>query len=140
MKYTNLDIVNMINVLGEFDKKRLPQKISYAITRNIVNLQKEYVCYEKELKKLFEKYKDDAEHDENGEVITNNNGVPVIKDEQIMQSFIGELNELLGMEVDIDIHTVNIDVFDYDDNAGRYDSMSAFEIIKLQSILCNEKQ
>ena len=136
MKKSNIEIVNMINILGEFDKKRLPQKISYAITRNIMTLQKEYACYEVELKKLLDKYDSNIEHDENGEVVINNNGVPIINDEQERERFTKELAELLNVVVDIDIYTVDIDVFNYDDNTSRYDPMSAYDIIKLQSIIC----
>ena len=72
-------IVNNLNILGAFAEKRLPQRISYAITRNLMLLQKEYQCYETEMKKLQEKYADSIMYTDNKEVTRDNYGVPVLK-------------------------------------------------------------
>ena len=56
MKTKNFTIINMINTLNSFAEKKLPQKISYAITRNLMLLQKDYDCYSKSIEKLFEEH------------------------------------------------------------------------------------
>ena len=45
MKTNNFIIINLLNVLNGYGNKRLPQKISYAITRNLMVIEKEYKKY-----------------------------------------------------------------------------------------------
>ena len=56
MKIKNLELIVIINILSSFNDKKLPQKISYAITRNYMILEKEYQYYDKEIKKIFSQY------------------------------------------------------------------------------------
>ena len=52
-KITNAILISFIKILDGVSKKKMPQKISYAITKNIINLSKEYECYITELEKIF---------------------------------------------------------------------------------------
>ena len=135
MKITNYTMVNVLNALNNFGDKKLPQKISYAITKNIMIFRKEYKCYEREFKKLLAKYDKDIEKDVDGNMVQNKDGIPVVNGEA-SKDFYNELNELLRIELDVNIYQIPSDVFDYEDSE-RYDAMSASEIIQLQSIMCN---
>lgn len=132
---SNYTMVNVLNTLNSFGNKKLPQKISYAITRNIMIFRKEYEFYEREFKKLLVKYDKDIEKDVDGNMVHNKDGVPVVNGEA-SKDFYNELNELLMIELDISIYQISPEVFDYEDSE-RYDAMSASEIIQLQSIICN---
>ena len=135
MKMSNYTMVNILNTLNSFGNKKLPQKISYAITRNIMIFRKEYECYENAFKKLLAKYDKDIEKDVDGNIVQNKDGIPVVNGEA-SKDFYNELNELLRIELDVNIYQIPSDVFDYEDSE-RYDAMSASEIIQLQSIMCN---
>jgi len=138
MKITNFNFVNTMNTLNSFGDKKLPQKISYAITKNLITLQKEYEVYVKMLNDLYTKYDADIIHDENGERIVDKQGIPELKKEA-KEAFFNELTEFLNMEIDIDMYLIPDDVFNYDDMSGRYDAMSASDIIMLRNILCEQK-
>lgn len=135
MKMSNYTMVNVLNTLNSFGNKKLPQKISYAITRNIMIFRKEYEFYERELGKLLVKYDKDIEKDVDGNMVHNKDGVPVVNGEA-SKDFYNELNELLMIELDISIYQISPEVFNYEDSE-RYDAMSASEIIQLQSIICD---
>ena len=138
VKLTNFVIVNMINTLEKFTDKKLPQKISYAITRNIILLQKDYDCYLKSLNKLFSDYDDYIVRDENKNIMSNDVGIPIV-DNKVTKEFNEEISNLLNIEIEIKLYYIPENVFDYEDNANRYDSLSATDIMILQSVLCNQE-
>lgn len=136
MKLTNFAVVNMINTLEKCAEKKLPQKISYTITRNLMLLQKDYDCYIKSLNKLFSNYDDYIVKDENKNIMNNDVGIPIV-DSKVEKEFNEEISNLLNIEIEIKLHCIPENVFDYEDNANRYDSLSATDIINLQTVLCN---
>lgn len=138
MKLTNFAIVNMMNTLEKFAEKKLPQKISYAITKNLILLQGEYDCYIKSLNKLFVTYDGYMVRDENKNIMSNDMGIPIV-DSSVAEEFNEEISNLLNIEIEIQLYGISEDVFDYEDNANRYDSLSAADIINLQAVLCNQK-
>ena len=87
--------------------------------------------YEKSLQKIIDSYKEYFVKDE-----TLENGLPKVDDEH-MEDYITEINELLAFEVDIDLYYIDEDVFDYEDS-DRYDSISAADLIQLRMIICKE--
>jgi len=135
MKFTNFQIVKMFDDLGKYAQTKMPQKISYAITKNLMILQKEYQCYERELQKLFENYKDKTEKDSDGEIKKYENGLPMIKDEYMVE-FEKDLNELLSINVDVELYLIPEEAFDYIDENNRYDPLSPNDIIFLQTVIC----
>lgn len=139
MKINNFIIVNLLNMLQGFGDKRLPQKISYAITKNLLLINKEYDIYVSQLNKILEKYDAYSEKDENGQRKTSNQGLPIITNDIQRDNFNRELNELLSIEIDLKLFTINEDCFDYDDG-DMYDSLTPSEIIALQNILCNSQE
>lgn len=135
MKVKNIDLVAIMNKLDSYGVKKLPQRISYAITRNLTIVSNEYAIYEKALKKIFESYESDMVKDGNGNVKYSKAGVPIVND-SVSVEFNREISELISIEVDIDFYNIPKDVFDYSDETGRYDAMSARDIMILESILC----
>lgn len=136
MKMTNFTLVNMMNVLQSYSDKKLPQKISFAITRNLMKISKEYGVYDAQLKKLFESYSDHMIKDDDGNMQTYDSGIPIV-DDSIKAEFDEQISELLNIEIEVDMYYIDPDVFDYDDK-GIYDAMSAQDIMVLQSILCKQ--
>lgn len=135
MKLTNIEIVNIINILEQYSEKKLPQKISYAITKNILILKEDYLCYEKELNKIFDIYDADLQKDEEGKLIRSENGIPLLK-KGSNNSFVKDVTELLNITVDINLYKINSELFDYIDVENRYDPLSPKDIIVLQDVLC----
>ena len=139
MKITNSTLISISNILDCFSSKKLPQKISYAITRNIMIISKEYEIYKKQLDKLFNEYSDYMTKDEKGNIQTDDAGIPIV-DESVNEEFRSQIFDLLAIEIDIDLFTIGSrEIFDYDDR-GVYDALSAKDIINLQSLLCNSDE
>lgn len=136
MKIKNVDIINYLNVLSQFGNTRLPQKISYAITRNTSILTQEYSIYEKELAKIFEKYEERFEKDEQGNIKYAENGMPSFKGDTPPE-FNADITTLLGIEIDVNLFLIQSEAFDYDD--PRYDSLTGNEMMLLQKIICRDE-
>lgn len=134
MKITNSDIVKMINILAKYKCLKLPQRISYAITRDMMILDKEYQYYAESLNTILESYKGSFVLNKKGNVTVDKTGVPVVKEES-EKAYKSEINELLNIQVEIELYSISEDCFNYDDSE-KYDSLSADDIILLQSIIC----
>lgn len=135
MRVKNIDIINYLNILSRFGDKVLPQKISYAITRNNMILTQEYSIYEKELAKIFEKYESEFEKDDNGNIKYSDNGTPLFKG-ATPPDFNADITALLSIEIDVNLFQIQQEAFDYDD--PRYDALTGNEIMMLQSIICKD--
>lgn len=136
MVLKNKDILTRVNILNGYCTKRFPQRISYAITRNVMIFSDEIESYNKELKKILDNYKDYFVKDDNGETkIDKVSGLPVIVPEH-SNDFMREVMELLEIEIDVKPYFIDESLFDYDDE--KYDTMSAIDIINLQSVLCDK--
>lgn len=135
MKMNNLTIISLLNILNNYSNKRLPQKISYAITKNIMAIEKEYNVYTEQLNKIINAYSDYIEKDSNGNVLTEKNGIPKICNESKKAHFTEEINDLLNIELDINLFTIDEEAFNYDDS-DKYACLTPIEIIQLQNILC----
>ena len=132
----NKDILTRVNILNGYCTKRFPQRISYAITRNAMIFSDEIESYNKQLKKILDSYKEYYVKDDKGEPqIDKASGLPVIMPEH-SNDFMQEIMELLEIEIDVKPYFINESLFDYDDE--KYDTMSAIDIINLQSVLCDK--
>lgn len=132
----NKDILTRVNILNGYCTKRFPQRISYAITRNVMIFSDEIESYNKQLKKILDSYKEYYVKDDNGEpLIDKASGLPVIMPEH-SNDFMQEIMELLEIEIDVKPYFINESLFDYDDE--KYDTMSAIDIINLQNVLCDK--
>ena len=137
MKITNVGIINTMQFLNKYSDKKLPQKISYAISRNKHYLEDEYSVYQESLEKLIRSYNEYFEKDDDGNIKTHENGIPFI-DLDHDQDFREELAQLLSMEVEVKKYTIPMESFDYDDN-GKYELLSANDIDNLINILCEKE-
>lgn len=138
MEIKNYILVEILNILNDFANKKLPQKISYAIMKNMDILQREYAIYEKQLKQIFEAYEGHFIKDDKGEIVYNNRKIPLIEDEY-SDKFNSEVQELLNTTVEINLYSIDRESFDY--NAGdRFDTLTANEMFNLISILCSEEK
>ena len=96
----------------------------------------EIESYNKQLKKILDSYKEYYVKDDKGEPqIDKASGLPVIMPEH-SNDFMQEVMELLEIEIDVKPYFIDESLFDYDDE--KYDTMSAIDIINLQSVLCGK--
>lgn len=136
MKATNMLLLTYENILEFYSNKSFPQKISYAIMKNMVAISNELEPYRKSMNKVLENYKDYFIKDKNGEPILSEIGVPKV-DEEHTKDYKADIDELLNLEIDVnDLYSIDEDVFEYEDSE-RYDSMNARDIINLKAVLCN---
>lgn len=105
MRLSNRKILNDINTLVAISQKQLPIKVSYAIAKNINKLENELKTYNQERQKLIDKY---CLKDENGNNVVDEYNNLKIADENI-ETWNKEMNELLDIEIDIDMHKFNLD-------------------------------
>ena len=136
MKIRNYELLAISQTLETYASYKLPQKISYAITRNAINIQSDLDCYNESIKKTFEKYDKYIQKDEDGKYKFGANGVPLVSKEQA-DAYAKEISELLNIEIDVNLFTIDISEFDYGDSE-RYDVLSAMDIIRLQGVLCKK--
>lgn len=134
MKINNMTLILYNTTLSTYGDKILPQKISYAITKNMMIISNELEPYRKSLQKILDNYKDDFIFDENGETVLLDIGIPKVNDIHT-EEYLKEINELLQIETDVILYYIDEKTFDYDNN-GKYDPMSAKDIIMLREILC----
>ena len=100
MKLSNRRIVEETQIISKVSQKELPVKVSYAIAKNIGKIQSELKVYNAQKEKLIEKY---AEKDEQGKVkVSEQNQLTIIPEN--IDSWNKDLNELLDIENEIDIH------------------------------------
>lgn len=104
MKITNRKIVMDASFLGSLTEKKLPIKISYAIAKNISKIENELNIYNKERQKLIDKY---CSKDADGKNIIDKDNKLNIED-KYLDDWNKDLNELLDIEIEIDIHKFNI--------------------------------
>lgn len=104
MKFTNRKITNDANFLGALTYKQLPIKVSYAIAKNISKIERELEIYNKERQKLLDKY---CIKDDEGKNLIDENNQLKIADEHL-EDWNKDINELLDIEIDIDIHKFNV--------------------------------
>ena len=105
-------------------------------------LEKEYQYYDKEIKKIFSQYEKYFELDNDNKPIVNTNGIPLIKDEykdEVQGKYTSEINELLNIESDVDLYSISVDCFEYDDADNKYDILTPMEIMNLQRIICSKE-
>ena len=134
MKIKNASLISIVNTLQKYSNHKLPQKISYAIMRNLECLSKDSNAYTKSLNKIIDDFKEYYVVGEDGEPLINNaTWLPIVDDEH-NADFQKEINDLLDIEIDVSLYTIDQSAFDYDDD--KYTPLSAAEIYELQNVLC----
>ncbi len=130
MKLTNSEAVTMINALNGMDDKVLPRKLSYAISKNLAHLYSEInKPYEKERLNIIRKY---AVLDGNGNQRMDENRRLVYTDRE---AFEDELQELLDVENEIELHCIDEELLDQCEKETKYSDLSVKEYAALMKML-----
>ena len=127
MRLTLKEISDKYQAFNTIIAKKLPIKLSYAISKNMTTLEDEAKVIDDNRIKLAQTY---AEKNEDGSPKVINNSY-VIDD---IESFNKELSEYYKTEIDIDICKVNSSILDKLDDP-KYDVLSPSEIMVLQFML-----
>ena len=131
MKITNRQVIEFINSVSanKLASKRLPVKVAYAISRNLDKMNNIITSYETARKTLLDQY---AEKDEEGKAKVKD-GNYVIQEGQ-KQAFSDEMKELLEVENEIDLHTINMDEVEKCDT-DKYDSLTTADLMTLDIMI-----
>ena len=127
MKIKNSQIVNFINGIMNLKEKKLPIKLGYAITRNIKIMEPVATSYEEERQKILGKY---AEKDDSGKFRVED-GSYNISD---IVAYEREMNELLAIENEMQLHTVTFDEIEKCD-LEQFDALSVQDITLLDLMM-----
>ena len=127
MKIRNSQIVNFINGVMNLKEKKLPIKLGYAITRNIKIMDPAATSYEEERYKILGKY---AEKDDSGKFKVED-GSYIISD---ISGYEREMEELLGIENEMQLHTVTIEEIEKCD-MEQFDALSVQDITLLDMMM-----
>ena len=139
MKLRNIDMVVIMNNIEKFKDIKLPQRISYAITKNNMLLIEEQKVYMEEFNKITKEFDDYLIKDDNGNLKLNSNGIPMVQKE-VEKEYLTKVNDLLNIEFEINLFKIDEECFNYDDTVGKYDVLSPSEIMFLQSFLCKDNK
>lgn len=122
MKLSNVTLANSLQRLNDILQRPLPIRVSYAINKNKNKLESELKTYNTERDKLVEKH---SIKDKNGKTIVDekNQMTPQNKND-----WNKDMQELLMIENDIDIHKFKIEQLD------GYD-MSVNDIIAIEYMI-----
>lgn len=131
MKITNRQVIEFINnvSVNKLASKRLPVKVAYAISRNLDKMNNIITSYETARKTLLDQY---TEKDEEGKAKVED-GSYVIQEDQ-KQAFSDEMKELLEVENEIDLHTINMDEVEKCDT-DKYDSLTTADLMTLDIMI-----
>lgn len=131
MKITNRQVIEFINSVSanKLASKRLPVKIAYAISRNLDKMNNIITSYETARKTLLDQY---AEKDEEGKAKVKDGNYVIQEDQK--QAFSDEMKELLEVENEIDLHTINMDEVEKCDT-DKYDSLTTADLMTLDIMI-----
>lgn len=101
------DIIKMIPVLNKIKVVELDDvRLAYNLKKFIKSVNEEIELFETTRKEIFEKY---AEKNEDGTKKINENNEPFILQQDKIDAYIKEINDLLSIDVDIREFTLTID-------------------------------
>lgn len=134
MVLKNYKLIQYNDTLMSYADKKLPQKICYAITKNLVLISNELEVYSKMLNKIVDSFEEFLIKDKNGDNEHYPSGLPMV-DEKHEKEYTSQVEELLNHEIKVQFYHIDEDAFIYE-NSDRYDILSAIDIMKLSEILC----
>lgn len=130
MELTLGDIRNKYQMFLNISSKRLPIKLAYFISKNLLKLEYETKIIDDNRIKVAQTY---AVTDSNGKPMIDDNNCYVI-DESYLSELNKELNEYYKSTTNIDICKVNVSELDKLDNS-RYDALTPAELMALDFML-----
>lgn len=123
MKMTLNEVLETYKNLAVVVGKKLPVRLSYAVSKNLKKLESEVKLIEKSRKELVEQY---CEKDEEGNAKIANNKY-VFKDDN-EKKFTHEYNEYLETETELDVHKILFTEIERTEEE-RYDILSPAELM-----------
>lgn len=127
MKIKNSQMVSFMNGTQDIQKKRLPIKLGYAISKNIKLMEPAAAAYEDERKKVLDKH---AEKDENGEFVIKNESYVILN----QKAYEAEMQELLEIENELELHKVPYSELEKCD-LEKFDALSVQDIALLEIMM-----
>lgn len=127
MKISNRQLIKIFNGIPAVRRKQLPVKIGFAINKNIGAMESAAEAYSTEQRKILDKY---CEKDEFGQFKTDG-------DEYVLtdrKAYGEEMNELLGIENEIQIHTVSLDEIEKCDSE-KFDALTPDELSLMEFMI-----
>lgn len=127
MKISNRQLIKIFNGIPVVRKKQLPVKIGFAINKNIGAMEGAAEAYTAEQRKILDKY---CEKDEFGQFKTDG-------DEYVLtdrKAYGEEMRELLGIENEIQIHTVSMDEIEKCDSE-KFDALTPDELSLMEFMI-----
>lgn len=126
MKISNRQLIKIFNGMPAVKKKQLPVKIGFAINKNIGAMESAAEAYTAEQRKILDKYceKDEFEFKTEGDeyVLTDR------------KAYGEEMRELLGIENEIQIHTVSMDEIEKCDSE-KFDALTPDELSLMEFMI-----
>ena len=127
MKMTLIDVIKRQAFLASLVKKKLPYKLSYAISKNIKKLEDEIKIIEEGRIALLEEY-----------AVKDENNKPVITDNRyelgdMLEKYTEEYKKYMDTDTDVEIYVVHFSVLEYDDS--RLDVLTVEEIVNIDFML-----
>lgn len=127
MKISNRQLIKIFNGMPTVMRKQVPVKIGFAINRNIKAMESAAEAYTAEQRKILDKY---CEKDEFGQFKTEGEEY-VLADRK---AYGEEMNELLGIENEIQIHTVSLDDIEKCDSE-KFDALTPDELSLMEFMI-----
>lgn len=120
MKITNKQMVTFMNVSGSILQLKIPKKLYSAIALNRASLKDTADVYTTQQDKLIDQY---VKKDDKKRPIVNGNEYAFID----RDSYYRELEELLGIEHELNLQAIGEDLFDKMDEMEKFDSLSGVQ-------------
>ncbi len=102
------DLINSTEILQKLSQTEMKAKLAWSVTRLLKAADKEMQEFNETRMNLIKKY---GEKDENGELITDDNGNCKIMEENSAQ-FSNELSDLIGTEIEINANALSLDALE----------------------------
>lgn len=123
MKITNRQLLTICNGISKIRQKKLPVKLGYAINKNLSAMQDSAAAYNNERERIVNQY---CAKDENGQVKITGTQYE-FPDSKHLSAYMGEMQELLNIENNLDIHMVSVEDVEKCDS-DKYDALTPEEL------------
>lgn len=101
MQLSNEKIVSLFSVLTSLKGVKLPIKVSFAVKKNILKMEKVVAAFYEEHNNMIERY---CERDENNQIKVQD-GVYIIKNKEEWNR---DIKDLLEIENEVDLHLIEL--------------------------------
>ena len=136
MKMTVSEIQNRHSILITIGGLTLPRKISYAIAKNLVKLEKELKIVLAQKEDIANNY---ALKDEEDKFVLSDDGKNyTFESSDKKKEYISELEELLDTEIEVDIMTFDVSELDKCEDSDRYNILTPVQEASLSWMISCE--